>query len=167
MGASVALVAQRCRDAMANDVELNFKGMDRLIKAFKNVPTARVGILGSKDKREDAENPSNASIGAVHEFGGSGTVRRSFLREPISAFLALRLEKSKAFTPKVLKKVLQEQSIREWVAKIGITGEEIVGEAFDTQGWGQWKPSNMEHKENHQTLVETQQLRNSITSDVK
>ena len=50
---------------------------------------------------------------------------------------------------------------------MGAVGESIVQDAFSTGGFGKWKPSRMENKQTKQTLVETQQLRNSITSDVK
>ena len=66
-----------------------------------------------------------------------------------------------------LERVIEEGSIQAWIEKVGIVGVETVLEAFATGGFGQCKPSNMDHKKNKQTLVETQQLRNSITSDVK
>lgn len=152
---------------MSEDVEFNTKGLDKLLKAFKDIPKARVGILGGKNPRQNGG--SNASVGAKHEFGdpASGLPIRSFLRVPITEHLQEYLDKSKAFDQDALKKVISESSLREWVAKIGIVAETIVLDGFQTGGFGKWKPSNMLHKKNQQTLVETQQLRNSITSEVK
>lgn len=53
--------------------------------------------------------------------------------------------------------------------QIGVTAEGIVLEAFDSNGFGKWAPLNpatLAAKKNHQTLVETQQLRNAILHEV-
>ncbi len=50
--------------------------------------------------------------------------------------------------------------------RIAIVALDVVLGAFATGGYGKWKPSNMEHKKVHMTLVETQQLRNSVTEEV-
>ena len=153
---------------MSRTVELNDKKLKDLIKALKGkVPKARVGILGgAKNSRKD-DTQTNAEIGAKHEFGDDQVPQRSFLRVPLSDNLQKYLEKNGAFNKDVFEKVLKEKSIYEWVKKLAITAEQIIAEGFASGGYGKWKPSNMEHKKVHQTLVETQQLRNSITSDVK
>jgi hypothetical protein len=153
-----------------SDVVLNDKGLKQLIRAFKGqVPSARVGILGSKTRKiGGGEELSNAEIGAAHEYGSParGLPVRSFLRMPLGMYLGTYLEQSHAFDREAIKKVIDEGSIRQYVARIGIVAEEVVQDAFDTGGFGHWKPSKMEFKSVKQTLVETQQLRNSITSEV-
>lgn len=150
-----------------SDIQLDDRKLRQLIKAFKNnVPEARVGVLGAKARRT-AQGASNAVIGAAHEFGTSTLPIRSFLRTPITENLDRELQKAGAFDETKLKEVIRSGSITEWVKKIGIVAERIVGQAFDTGGFGKWPPSDMRRKANHQTLVETQQLRNSITSEVK
>ena len=176
---------------MADSFEYKDMGLANLIKALsEKAPTAKVGILGDSDSRagqeqvvtksgtykkltgkklEDAVNKSilnetvrsNATIGARHEFNG-----RSFLRQPISENLQKYLESSGAFDKKAFRQVVKTKSLLPWVKKLGILGVQIVNEAFDTGGFGKWKPSNMDNKIVKQTLVETQQLRNSITSQV-
>lgn len=146
--------------------ELDDKKLQDFIKALSGkLPVARVGILGNKNARSDTQ--TNASIGLGHEFGEAGKPVRSFLRVPISEHLSAYVEKSGAFEEETLKKVIEEKSLTIWIKKIAVIGENIVAEAFATGGFGKWKPSNMKNKSNQQTLVETQQLRNSITSDVK
>lgn len=154
---------------MSDDtIKMDTKKLDKLIKSLKgDLPVARVGILGDKNARVGKNANTNAQIGAKHEFGSDGMPIRSFLRVPISTKMQEYLDKSGAFDPAALKKVLNEGTIYTWVQRIGIIGESIVADAFDTGGFGAWPPSNMALKKNHQTLVETQQLRNSITSDVK
>lgn len=153
------------------DVTVNVNGLDKLLKALKGkLPVARVGILGESVVRGSGtaeKSPTNAQIGAWHEFGTSRTPVRSFLRLPIATFIQKRMESSGLFTKEELKKVTDQGSLIPWLRKIGILAEAIVAEGFDTGGFGSWIPSNMKRKKNHQTLVETQQLRNSITSDVK
>ena len=152
------------------DVELNTKGLEQLLKSLKNPPVARVGILGDKSTRctgRSQDTPTNAQIGAWHEFGTTRHPVRSFLRLPITMLLDKRLQESDAFNKDVLKRVMQGGSIAPWLRLVAIEAEAIVAGAFDSGGYGTWVPSDMRYKKNHQTLVETQQLRNSITSEVK
>lgn len=158
------------KDTPVNEegVEFNVKGLDQLLKALKQTeqPKARVGILGDKNSRTGKAN-SNATIGAYHEFGTTTLPIRSFLRMPISDRLQKKMEESRALDKDVMKEVIRSGTVIPWLKKIAILAESIVHEAFDTGGFGKWKPSNMDRKKNHQTLVETQQLRNSINSEVK
>jgi hypothetical protein len=145
---------------------INTKGLDKLVKALKTKPpVARVGIL-SKNAR-NTQGPGNATIGAMHEFGTTKTPVRSFLRVPISEHLEKEMESSGALDKKVLADVVSQGTILPWLQKIAILAEGIVAQAFDTGGFGKWPLSNYSHKKNHQTLVETNQLRESITSEVK
>lgn len=149
-------------------VNLKIDGLQKVLKALKvKPPVARVGILGNNALRSDGKGgPNNATIGSWHEFGTSKLPVRSFLRVPISEKLQKELEKSGAFTPEALSQVVKQKTLRPWVEKMAIVAEGIVADAFDTGGFGAWKPSDMQHKKVKQTLVETQQLRNSITSEV-
>lgn len=149
-----------------SDVELNIKGLDKLLKALKGKqPKLRVGILG--DVGRAGPGPSNATIGAAHEFGTSSLPVRSFLRLPISTMLGKELESSGALDKSSVDAVIKAGSVVPWLTKIGIVAEGIVSDAFDSGGFGTWVPSDMRYKTNHQTLVETHQLRDSITSDVQ
>lgn len=146
------------------------KGLDKLLKALKGkMPVVRVGILsGDAARAGTAKGQSNnAEIGAFHEFGTSRHPVRSFLRMPLSTLLTKRLESSGLLNRDVLKEVMAQGSVIPWLKKVAIISEGIVADAFDSDGFGTWPPSDMSKKKNHQTLVETQQLRNSITSDIK
>lgn len=146
---------------------VNLRGLDKLLKALgTKPPKARIGILGNSAARSDG-GPSNAQVGAWHEFGTSKLPVRSFLRVPITENLQKEMEKSGAFDKDALANVLATGSILPWLKKVMIMAEGIVADAFDSGGFGKWKPSDMTRKKNHQTLVETQQLRNAITSEVK
>lgn len=153
---------------------LELKGLDRLLKALKDSskPYIRVGILGSDATTahtdEDGKSGlTNAEIGAIHEFGSENHPVRSFLRMPLSTYLSENLGSAGAFTKETMQQVIAEGTIDPWLEKVKIIAEETVAEAFDTGGFGEWPASDMEKKKVHQTLVETQQLRNSITAVIK
>ena len=152
---------------MSDDVELDTKNLDKLVRALrKKAGSIRIGIFGGNAARSNG-SVNNATIGAFHEFGTSKLPVRSFLRMPISEHMGPYLESSGALNESVLKEVVKQGTIDPWLQKIAILAETIVADAFDTGGFGKWTPSNMANKENQQTLVETQQLRNSITTEIK
>ena len=150
-------------------VVLKDMGLENLVKALKtNKFVAKVGIVGDSSRADSAgdDAPSNADIGLIHEFGTSLTPARSFLRMPLTTKLQKKLEDSGAFEKEALKNIIDEKSFENFMIKAGKVGEVIVRDAFSTGGFGKWKQSNMKYKKNRQTLVETQQLRDSISSEV-
>lgn len=160
---------------MSEETTLNVKGLDQLLRALKaKPPVARVGILGSKStrsKNKGNQNPTNAEIGAVHEFGSPARniPARSFLRIPISENLEKYMERAGLFNEGTLKEVIKNKSLVPWTKTVAVLAEEIVGDAFDTHGFGNWEPwRNSSYTNNTgDLLVDTQQLRNSITHEVK
>lgn len=151
-------------------IEMNTQPLDKLLKILKeNTLSTRVGILGAKNQRSSGAMTSNAEIGVKHEFGDplQHLPIRSFLRVPITTKLQKYLEEAGAFEKRTINKIIAQGSLEMFLKKLGAICEQIVADAFATGGFGKWKPSNMSLKKNHQTLVETQQLRNSITSEVK
>lgn len=146
-------------------VAMNTRGLDQLIKATKKLPVIQIGVLGANDVREDGE--SNAEIGAKHEFGADGMPMRSFLRVPLSDHLSNYLEESGAFDKAALTEVVKLGSFTPWMRKVATTAEAVVLDGFQTGGFGRWRPSIMTFKKLKMTLIETQQLRDSITSEVK
>lgn len=159
---------------------IQVKGLDALLMALKaKPPVCRVGILSNRTHYTVAKPgqklpkhaPTNAEIGAAHEYGAParGLPQRSFLRVPISENLEKYMSQSGAFTSEVLKKVLQDKTVVPWLKKVGVLAEAIVSDAFDTGGFGRWPAWKNPNYRNiaNQLLVDTQQLRNSITHEVK
>ena len=153
---------------------VNVEGLDQLLKALKQkAPVARIGVLADKSSRTSDQKkggPSNAEIGAAHEYGAParGLPQRSFLRVPISDELQKRMAKDGALTENEFKQVIKQGSVVPWLKKISVLAEGIVKEAFATRGFGKWSPwkGNYESKTGD-VLVDTTQLRDSITSEVK
>lgn len=147
---------------------LDTAGIDKLMKAMKNAPEVRIGILGASPRTaNDGSQLNNATVGLFAEVGTSKSPMRSFLRMPLIMQLNKRLKAAGVLEKDVLREAIKSGSLIPIMQKVGVIAEGIVLDAFDTGGFGQWKPSDMRYKENHQTLVETQQLRNSITSEVR
>lgn len=147
------------------DDEINTRGLDNIVKALKKKVAIRVGILSDTAARDGKLN--NATIGAFHEFGTSRIPQRSFLRIPLLENLDKYL---KSMLPKdFLKSVTQEKSFVTLMKEIGVIGERVVQDAFASGGFGKWPPwQNSSYQNNAgQLLVDTGQLRDSITSDVK
>lgn len=157
---------------MSDDaVEYKDMGLKELLEILSNkvkLPSAKVGILGSNSQRpeDNPEQLTNAQIGLFHELG-IGENQRSFLRMPITMKLNDELNKNGAFDEETIKDLLISKEGKKFVEKIAITAEAISIDSFDTGGFGLWKPSNMKNKKVHQTLVETGQLRDSVTYEVE
>lgn len=152
-----------------SDEKFDTTNLDQLIKALKeNMSRARVGILGSKVTRgSDKTNTlNNATIGAFHEYGTSTLPVRSFLRVPITDNLKSRMESSGAFNKEELEEVVKTASFVPWLKKIAVLAEGIVADAFNSNGFGKWKPTQHTNGGNT-TLVDTGQLKDSITSEVR
>lgn len=138
-------------------------GLDKLIKSLKKMPQVQVGIFGGV---HEGGGGTNAEVGAVHEFGTSKLPQRSFLRVPLIDHYYKDLKASGIFSKKGVEQIIKEGSFLGAAMKMGVLAEGIILTGFDTGGYGKWKPSDMRYKKVHQTLVETQQLRNSITHRV-
>lgn len=156
-------------------IELKDDGFKNLMKAFAaRMPVARVGILGDNTRKPvegEKKATSNAEIGVAHEFGTEHMARRSWLRQPLNDHLNKALETAGAFDDATLKRVINDRSILPWVKLLGVTAESVIAEGFASNGYGKWdalKPGPYaDKKKNNQILVESTQLRDSVTSDAK
>lgn len=153
---------------MSDTIELDNKNLLKLMKAFKGeTPRIRVGIIGgTKNARTEGDGPTNAEVGAAHEFGTEHLPVRSWLRMPLMLKLNEMLQEGGAFDTDVIKKIIKDGTIKTWARQVGITGEAAIHAAFATGGFGRWRMVNMTRKETKQILVETRQLERSVTSEV-
>jgi hypothetical protein len=149
----------------SDTVEVRGPGFEAVLQLFKDPPIVKVGILGDGVIRSTG-GPSNTQIGMKHEFGTTELPQRSFLRMPLIEKLDFALSRAGFFSENTAEEVIKTKSVGKFFQKIGFTAVAVVLDAFNTGGFGQWKPSNMKRKKVRQTLVETQQLRNSISSAV-
>jgi|AntAceMinimDraft_6_1070360.scaffolds.fasta_scaffold00196_19 phage gpG-like protein len=143
------------------------KTMVKIEKMFgQDFPQILIGIMGEKAQRKDEDKLTNADIGLVHEFGTENIPQRSFLMLPLQEKFDQYVKKSGIMSKNTLKEIVKEGGLESLAKKLALIAERVVLDAFDTGGFGQWPPSNMKNKKVQQTLVETQQLRDSITTKV-
>ena len=156
---------------MKPSVKSDFTKLNDFIRGLEGAGKyqVNVGIMGNKNARNDGAGSTNAEIGAKHEWGSFSDriPKRSFLRMPIFDKQAeieaeLKAKSGKDILAGNIKKVL---------ADLGTIAEGIIGDAFQTGGFGKWPPLapyTIEHKIDHnpQQLVNTRQLSRAITSEV-
>lgn len=150
-------------------VTFNSKPLQQIVKALRGKPpVVRIGIFGAKDSRSSGKL-TNAEIGAKHEYGLDGMPQRSFLRIPLMERLPGAMENARAFDRPALAEIVRSGSILVWMKKMAIIAEDVVAGAFDSGGYGKWPAWKNPHYQNNtgKILVDTQQLRNSITTEVK
>jgi len=144
----------------------DFSGLEKLKKQAKKNYVARIGILGKGDARPDGL--SNATIGFKHEFGSvtENIPIRSFLRMPL-------ITKSKEFDEvlktNTAKKEVDKKGIKALVTLLGIKAEAIIQEAFASRGFNTWAknaPYTIAKKGSDSPLIDTGELRKTITSEV-
>lgn len=158
---------------MADEVKLEWKKLLNCIKALKDgFPGVKVGILGDNIERQDGEL-NNAEIGFANEFGKmTGYPKipaRSFIRMPLQTKLNDKIKEKKSLSGAELEKAMAEGKLEEFARKVGIVAEEVIQEAFSTNGFGQWAPNapmTVELKGSSSPLIDTGQLRRSISSKV-
>lgn len=142
----------------------NTKALEKIIAALaEKGATVRVGIPAGSTR---SDGHTNAQVGAWHEFGTSKMPVRSFLRMPIENHLAPAVEKADVLNKKQIANIIKTKSLTGVMTHLGIVAETVVQDAFDTGGFGEWIPSDFSRKQNHETLVETAQLRRAVTSEV-
>jgi phage gpG-like protein len=163
-------------------VNVDTKKLEAIEKALKQNIKAQVGILGDKNLRSDIQRnedgtakivkksiapQTNAQIGFIHEFGSykDKIPERSFLRVPLMLFLNEALKEA---SPKI-RRAFQACNIIEAYGILGLSAEKVVQEAFDTSGHGSWpklSPITIARKGSDAILIDSGQLRKSITSKV-
>lgn len=170
-------------------ISVNVDKLELIQKVLGIRLRAQVGVLGSSPHNRSVIAPrmatersatgkgrpsktlgselTNAEIGAIHEFGqiGRKIPKRSFLWMPLSLYLNDAVQKKAS----VFNRLIGLATVHEAYAMLGIVGENVVQAAFQTGGFGDWpalKPSTVANKNSDKILIDTAQLRKSITSRV-
>jgi phage gpG-like protein len=153
-------------------VKADIKGLSNVLKALSANYKVRVGILSNDKSKSGRAVSKNAQIGLIQEFGSltRNIPARSFLRMPLETHLADELKGKKAFDKKAIEKTLKAGNGKEIAISIGLAGEIVIDKSFETHGWGKWeknKPATIRAKGSDSPLIDTGELRRSITSDIK
>lgn len=121
-------------------IDANIDGLNDLIKSLqKNDYKVRIGIIGSKaeTQHDNKSGLTNADIGTFHEFGTSKMPQRSFLLMPLVEKLPEEISKMKK---EIFKNLFVKQSAPKFYAQLGSKALDIIENAFNTNGFGQWAP---------------------------
>lgn len=149
---------------MTNKVTFDIKKLEILEKALKKKYAVKVGILNDVAREGGM---GNAEIGIIMEYGSfkRKIPPRSFLIMPINK---KRKEILKKVGPVAFKHFMAGQPKKAYVA-LGLQAESVVQDAFTSAGFGTWKPlkeATIKAKGSSKPLIDTGQLRRSITSEV-
>lgn len=175
-----------------NKSKVDFRRLSKLIEEWDDKYSIKVGIIGDTAyQTHEHTNLTNADLGAIHEFGTVNTPRRSFLADSIltnegkRAIIKEVVSNNEAIAElmkkptgdeydtayrEAVKKVVNPETVANQIA---IAALNRVQEAFTNDGYGKWKPTT-ERSRKHRygspdnpTLVDTGQLRDSISFEVK
>ena len=180
-----------------NKTKVNFNRLNKVIEEFDKKYSIRVGIIGDVAyQQHEHTDLTNADLGAIHEFGavtknGTKIPERSFLRlslltnEGRRAIIKEVIKNNEGVAELVKKPTGDEYdtAYREAVKKIvnpemianqiGLSALKRVQEAFTNDGFGNWEPTTEASRKQrygdpeNPTLVDTGQLRDSISFEVK
>lgn len=153
--------------AATSNIKIDLSGLQQLDKFLANQKPAHLGIFQSEDARDDKN--SNVAIGAKHEFGSfsENIPQRSWLRMPVK----VKAKDIAGNAAIAIKNNLTNPKGADIVAKsIGAAGLGVIQEAFDTKGFGQWKPNSpatVRAKGGKNTpLIEKAELRQAVTFSI-
>lgn len=125
-------------------VKFNIEKLQVIATSLKKMDDAgyrvQVGLFGDKAARKNEQaGMTNAEIGFVHEMGSVSRhiPRRSFLLDTFTQHGDQLMKKLKPMVDTLFK----TGKIEEYLKEVGIACTNLVGEAFDTSGWGAWPPN--------------------------
>ena len=127
--------------AKKSGVKMNIKKLEVIQTALKKLDDGnfhvQVGIFGEKGGRKSKET-TNAEIGFIHEMGSvsSNIPRRSFLWD---TFIN-QGDKLMGMLSGDVKALFKEGKVALYLKHVGIACTNLVGQAFETSGWGSWAP---------------------------
>ena len=146
---------------------------NKINRTFKEVKTEsgkkRYSALAQKYSNEPTL--TNAEIGLLMERGSVSQhiPARSFLELPL-VVMSSRLLEDKREIWAVFKGGPETRArLKAAYTKLGHVAENLIQEAFETAGFGMWdpdRPRTIARKHSSAPLINTAQLRRSITSDV-
>lgn len=155
--------------AEVNSVEYGMEGLEELENFLKKYKLSiKVGILSADVQREGEIN--NPTLGLIHELGSeSANIQpNSFLIKPIQDKLYDHMKQNKLFPDQLFTKLLLSGDLPEELGeKIGAIAVGVVREAFMTNGFGEWSTKQGPNKKTGQILVDSGELRDSISYEVK
>lgn len=170
------------------EITLNLDGLEEMKNAIGSSMRARVGVLGGSQHQNehlasknfknntaatrrvpaDDAGLSNAELMLIMMFG---SLKKNIpARDPLlTPLIRHRRELIQKLGTGSMRAAFMAGDYKKMFTLLGIAAEGIVQEAFETSGDGSWKgnaQSTIDAKGSSQPLIDTAQLRQSISSDV-
>lgn len=180
------------------NANINYKGMKKLVEAITKEWKIRVGLLGGHGGDDEvSEDLDMAGLGAIMEYGATIKVTdkmRKYLASqglhlkpdtkeihiPARSFLQMPLE---AKADEILKNTRADYKIQDlnyfldkgkltlinFASVLGAECVNAIQEAFNTQGFGQWKenhPFTIKQKNSSSPLIKDGDLRKAIVAEI-
>lgn len=149
-----------------SEITGDFSRLEKLIEGLEGDYSTDVGVF-AEAKTPDGKQV--AEYGAHNEFGSivvkDRPPKRSFIRMPIEQ----KQDKIEIYVALKAQGHLETGDVKAIFQDIGIAAESVIQEAFDTQGFGSWKPnadSTRDRKHSSTPLIDDGTLRKSVTSRV-
>ena len=169
---------------LENVVKMNIKGLEQMKAQLDLAKKARVriGILGDAARSAYPDGTSMAEVAFKSEFGFVTTGHmqrfdnsspigdqlvpaRSFLRMPVGGYSSVIIGRvSNQFA-----KAIWDGKFLGWLRRLGYSARNQVDKAFASAGFGMWSPNTpfrIAQKGSAQPLIDTGELRHSVSSDV-
>jgi hypothetical protein len=145
-------------------VEGDFSQLEAIIAGLKEKHYVDIGVFGTA---VTGKGKPIAEYGAYNEFGSmtrpDHPPKRSFIRMPLQS----KQDKISRYVQGRAMGHIEKANIKAIFVDIGIAGESVIQEAFDTQGFGTWKPnaeSTIARKGSDTPLIDDGTLRKAIAS---
>lgn len=150
------------------DTKQVMANLDKIRANVSKKTYIKIGVLGDAMPRTDDNTVSNPEIAAIQELGSvtNNIPPRSFLRMPVEQNVGAIAQF--VSSPTILESVMQGKVVQA-LTKVGIYAETFVQKAFETRGFGQWKPNSpvtIDRKGSSSPLIDTGALRRSVSSEV-
>ena len=166
------------------EIRLNLSALEDMKRAVGDTYRARVGVLGGAARQnallkskgfkaargasKGDQSISNAELMLLMIFGVLS--RNIPALEPLfTPIIKHRRELMQSLGSGAMRAAFQAGDYEKMFKLLGIAGEAIVQQAFETSGDGTWAPnapSTIAAKESSQPLIDTAQMRKSVSSDV-
>ena len=139
------------------------KFLDRLKKALIG-KRERVVNVGFPASAKEPDGTSTAFIAAVHEFGSEHVPERSFMRTS----LEVNRNKRKALNEQNLKKVLNGgMSVDAALGHLGLMASSDIKEQIKNGSYAPLKEVTTKRKGSSKPLIDTGQMRQSVTYELE
>ena len=125
---------------------------------------AKVGIQTTAGSVPGNSSMNMATLGAIHEYGGSKIPQRPFIRQGLESGMS----KIKSISDSVAGRVLDGTiSTRNALELVGMAGESAIKDNMSSGNFTPNAPSTIKKKKSDTPLIDTGHLRQSITTVVE